>query len=116
MYLPILNELFLSNRTETSFSACKKKCIWKQNMLFLLRSKLTFLHVADAPGVVLADYNHLWREQRRFGLMTLRNFGLGKQLMERSILAEIQRVMKILEQSVGMSTLRTQMCLNIDIK
>ncbi|XP_051238653.1 cytochrome P450 2D15-like [Dicentrarchus labrax] len=56
---------------------------------------------AHAPGVILADYNPAWREQRRFGLMTLRNFGLGKQSMEQSILGEIHHIMKIMEQGVG---------------
>nr|XP_033495921.1 cytochrome P450 1A1-like [Epinephelus lanceolatus] len=58
---------------------------------------------ANAPGVVLADYNPAWKQQRRFGLMTLRNLGLGKHSMEQRILGEIHRMTKILEQSVGMS-------------
>nr|QQL94702.1 cytochrome P450 2d15-like protein [Lateolabrax maculatus] len=58
-------------------------------------------HYANAPGVILADYNPGWKEQRRFGLMTLRNFGLGKHSMEQSILREIQLIIKLLEQSVG---------------
>ncbi|XP_044049488.1 cytochrome P450 2D15-like [Siniperca chuatsi] len=56
---------------------------------------------AHAPGVILADYNPGWREQRRFGLMTLRNLALGKQSMEQSILGEIDHIIKLLEQSVG---------------
>nr|XP_046250389.1 cytochrome P450 2F2-like [Scatophagus argus] len=56
---------------------------------------------AHAPGVILADYNQGWREHRRFGLTTLRNFGLGKQFMEQRILNETQYIMKLLEQSVG---------------
>ncbi|XP_078024362.1 cytochrome P450 2D15-like [Epinephelus lanceolatus] len=56
---------------------------------------------ANAPGVVLADYNPAWKQQRRFGLMTLRNLGLGKHSMEQRILGEIHRITKILEQSVG---------------
>ncbi|CAN9499484.1 unnamed protein product [Ophioblennius macclurei] len=54
----------------------------------------------NAPGILLADYNQSWKEQRRFGLMTLRNFGLGKQSMEQRILGELQFVTSILEQSV----------------
>ncbi|XP_047452549.1 cytochrome P450 2F2-like [Mugil cephalus] len=59
---------------------------------------------AHAPGVILADYSPTWKEHRRFGLMTLRNFGLGKTSMEQRILGEIQHVTKLLEQSVGKPT------------
>ncbi|XP_071779475.1 cytochrome P450 2D15-like [Centroberyx gerrardi] len=58
-------------------------------------------HAVQRKGVILADYEPGWREHRRFGLMTLRNFGLGKKSMEERILGEIQRLMKVLEESVG---------------
>lgn len=52
-------------------------------------------------GMVLADYGASWKDHRRFALMTLRNFGLGKQSMEQRILGEIQYTMETLEKSVG---------------
>lgn len=63
----------------------------------------SFVFAAHAPGVVLADYSPGWKEQRRFGMMTLKNFGMGKQSMEQRILGEIHHITKHLEQSVGMS-------------
>lgn len=66
-------------------------------------TNFTFLHIANAQGVILADYNTAWKEQRRFGLMTLRNFGLGKQTMEQNILRETDHITQLIEQSVGMS-------------
>ncbi|XP_076878164.1 cytochrome P450 2F2-like isoform X1 [Brachyhypopomus gauderio] len=50
---------------------------------------------------VFADYGSAWREHRRFALMTLRNFGLGKQSMEKRILGEIEHLVARLEKSAG---------------
>ncbi|KAM3607885.1 uncharacterized protein V6R79_015713 [Siganus canaliculatus] len=52
-------------------------------------------------GIILVDSGSRWKEQRRFALMTLRNFGLGKTTMEERIHGEIQYTMKTLEESVG---------------
>ncbi|XP_068595312.1 cytochrome P450 2F2-like [Brachionichthys hirsutus] len=56
---------------------------------------------ARAPGVILSDYNSGWKEHRRFGLMTLRNLGLGKRPMEQLILTELQYLINTLERSNG---------------
>ena len=52
-------------------------------------------------GIVLVDYGPAWKEHRRFALMTLRNFGMGKQSMEDRILGETEHLVKRLEKSAG---------------
>uniref|UniRef100_A0A3P8YC36 Cytochrome P450, family 2, subfamily X, polypeptide 9 n=1 Tax=Esox lucius TaxID=8010 RepID=A0A3P8YC36_ESOLU len=55
-------------------------------------------HALQGKSFILSDYGSEWREQRRFALMTLRNFGLGKQCMEERILEEISHVTASLEK------------------
>ncbi|KAM7115304.1 cytochrome P450 2D6 [Molossus nigricans] len=48
-------------------------------------------HLGFGPlseGVILARYGHAWREQRRFSVSTLRNFGLGKKSLEQWVTEE----------------------------
>ncbi|XP_008824691.2 cytochrome P450 2D10-like, partial [Nannospalax galili] len=41
-----------------------------------------------SQGVILASYGPEWREQRRFSVSTLRNFGLGKKSLEEWVTTE----------------------------
>ncbi|XP_029008899.1 cytochrome P450 2J6-like [Betta splendens] len=59
--------------------------------------------VTQGKGLVLADYGPFWKEHRRFALMTLRNFGLGKNTMEDRIHGEIQHIIKTLDNNIGKS-------------
>ncbi|KAG9352543.1 hypothetical protein JZ751_020957 [Albula glossodonta] len=62
---------------------------------------LLLTHLTQGKGVIMADYGPSWREHRRFALMTMKNFGLGKQSMEERILGEISHVSSILERNHG---------------
>ncbi|KAI5617280.1 cytochrome P450, family 2, subfamily X, polypeptide 9, partial [Silurus asotus] len=64
-------------------------------------------HKSEGKGVIMADYGPAWKEHRRFALMTLRNFGLGKQSMENRIMGEIEHLVAKLEKHAG-STLNPQ--------
>ncbi|XP_024906416.1 cytochrome P450 2D14 isoform X1 [Pteropus alecto] len=50
-----------------------------------------YKHLGFGPrsqGVVLARYGVVWREQRRFSVSTMRNFGLGKKSLEQWVTKE----------------------------
>ncbi|CAL9697157.1 unnamed protein product [Knipowitschia caucasica] len=85
-----------------------KEALVNKGVEFAGRPQDMYVNITtENKGVILADYGPRWKEHRRFALMTLRNFGLGKQSMEERILGEIQHTTAELEKSVG-STLSPQ--------
>ncbi|XP_036281400.1 cytochrome P450 2D14 [Pipistrellus kuhlii] len=55
----------------------------------------------QAQGVILARYGHAWREQRRFSVSTLRDFGLGKKSLEQWVTEEAACLCAAFEDQAG---------------
>ncbi|XP_051015320.1 cytochrome P450 2D26-like [Acomys russatus] len=51
-------------------------------------ARCPWLHTDVSAGVVLAPYGPEWREQRRFSVSTLRDFGLGRKSLEQWVTEE----------------------------
>ncbi|CAJ0559312.1 unnamed protein product, partial [Mesorhabditis spiculigera] len=53
-------------------------------------------------GVVEAD-GDLWKEQRKFALHTLRDFGMGKNLMEQKVMTEVTHLLDRISNQSGIA-------------
>ncbi|KAL8188190.1 UNVERIFIED_CONTAM: hypothetical protein K2H54_062738 [Gekko kuhli] len=56
--------------------------------------------IGNAHGILFSS-GHPWKQQRRFGLMTLRNLGLGKTILEDSVRQEAGALIEALAQEDG---------------
>ncbi|XP_038669652.1 cytochrome P450 2J6-like [Scyliorhinus canicula] len=56
-------------------------------------------HIGE--GIIFARYGQWWKEQRKFSLLTLRNFGLGKKSLEMRIMEEAGFLNKEFEDEKG---------------
>ncbi|MEE6502695.1 hypothetical protein FKM82_004606 [Ascaphus truei] len=55
----------------------------------------------NSKGVVMAHYGRGWKEQRRFSLSTLRNFGMGKKSLEEKVIEEAGYLCSALQSEQG---------------
>uniref|UniRef100_A0A8C6XM74 Cytochrome P450 2J2-like n=1 Tax=Naja naja TaxID=35670 RepID=A0A8C6XM74_NAJNA len=58
-------------------------------------------YIIKKKGIISAPYGQAWKEQRRFSLMLLRNFGLGKKSMEEKILQEATCLIEAFAENSG---------------
>ncbi|KAJ8247386.1 hypothetical protein GJAV_G00245790 [Gymnothorax javanicus] len=79
-----------------------KEALSTQSVEFAGRPQgLLINKITEDKGLALLTYGLMWKEHRRFALMTLRNFGLGKRSMEERILGEISYIVSHFEKIAG---------------
>uniref|UniRef100_H3CMS3 Cytochrome P450, family 2, subfamily X, polypeptide 9 n=1 Tax=Tetraodon nigroviridis TaxID=99883 RepID=H3CMS3_TETNG len=96
--------LYLGRKPAVVISGLKtiKEALVTKGSDFSGRPQDMFINDAiKTNGVVLQDYDNAWKDHRRFALMTLRNFGMGKTSMEDRINGEIEYIVNTLEKSNG---------------
>ncbi|XP_074859932.1 cytochrome P450 2J4-like isoform X2 [Carettochelys insculpta] len=65
------------------------------------RPKIPFFQkISGGKGIIFSN-GHTWKQQRRFGLMALRNMGLGKKAMEQRIQEEAHHLVEHLLSKRG---------------
>ncbi|KAF4096335.1 hypothetical protein G5714_022304 [Onychostoma macrolepis] len=57
--------------------------------------------VTEGYGIVMATFGHSWKQQRRFALHMLRNFGLGKKSVEERVTEESSYLVPEMLKSEG---------------
>ncbi|XP_031233740.1 cytochrome P450 2J3-like isoform X1 [Mastomys coucha] len=57
-------------------------------------------HIFNGNGLIFSS-GKIWKEQRRFALMTLRNFGLGKKSLEQRIQEEAHHLVEAIGEEGG---------------
>ncbi|XP_078093587.1 cytochrome P450 2J2-like isoform X2 [Mustelus asterias] len=57
--------------------------------------------MTKGQGIIMAPYGRSWKQQRRFTLTVLRNFGLGKIGFEEKILEEAKYLTEVFKASIG---------------
>ncbi|XP_038074775.1 cytochrome P450 2J6-like [Patiria miniata] len=71
-----------------------REALVKNASAFAGRPKMPLFHrLTEGQGIVSSDFGPIWREQRRFTLHTLRNFGFGKKSFEVKITEEINHML-----------------------
>ncbi|XP_056908352.1 cytochrome P450 2F2-like [Takifugu flavidus] len=96
--------LFLGTRPAVVISGLKniKEALVTKGSDFSGRPQDMFVNDAiKTNGVIMQDYNLVWKEHRRFALTTMRNFGMGKTSMEDRIRGEIEYIVNTLEKNNG---------------
>ncbi|XP_067301628.1 cytochrome P450 2B15-like [Pseudorasbora parva] len=59
--------------------------------------------LSNGYGIIMVTFGHSWRQQRRFALHTLRNFGLGKKSVEDRVLEESRYLISEMLKAEGKS-------------
>ncbi|XP_061450002.1 cytochrome P450 2D19-like isoform X3 [Rhineura floridana] len=70
---------------------------------FAGRPNNTFINtIHKKKGIIMAHYGQAWKEQKKFSLMVLRNFGLGKRSLEERILEEATYLSQAFTENLSM--------------
>ncbi|XP_074120711.1 cytochrome P450 2J2-like [Sminthopsis crassicaudata] len=78
-----------------------KEVLVNQGDIFIDRPQLPIhLHIFKSFGLIMSN-GQLWKQQRRFALMTLRNFGLGKKTLEDRIRLEAKYLIEAIREEKG---------------
>uniref|UniRef100_A0A914CT29 Cytochrome P450 n=1 Tax=Acrobeloides nanus TaxID=290746 RepID=A0A914CT29_9BILA len=64
-----------------------------------------FMKLIRSPYGVVWTEGSLWKEQRRFALQVLRNFGLGKNIMQERILVEVSSLIEQINNDINAGVL-----------
>ncbi|XP_068949563.1 cytochrome P450 2J2-like [Petaurus breviceps papuanus] len=78
-----------------------KEVLVNQDNVFIDRPPFPIhFHIFQSHGLIMSNGQE-WRQQRRFALMTLRNFGLGKKTLEDRIQEEARYLIEAIREEKG---------------